>query len=175
LFNLCIILIILFFSITQIYLSQTETYQFIHLSFEEGLSQSSALAIEQDNLGQVWIGTRNGLNKFDGNKITIYKNEADNEESLSRNHILSIKQDRDGFIWKGTTDGINRFDPKTKVFKRYYHGGDKVLLNNNIWEIKEISNGEIWIATSHGLFVHNNEADSFQGFRVSSDLNSALY
>jgi ligand-binding sensor domain-containing protein len=66
---------ILLFRINQICLSQTETYQFIHLSSEEALSQSSALAIEQDNLGQVWIGTRNGLNKFDGNKIKpIMKN-----------------------------------------------------------------------------------------------------
>ena len=68
-------LFIFYFTLGCVYacFSQTQTYQFTHLSNNDGLSQSSVIAIHQDNLGQIWIGTRDGLNKYDGNIFTIYK------------------------------------------------------------------------------------------------------
>ena len=55
-------------------ISQTSKYKFTHLSTSNGLSQSSVLAIQQDDLGQIWIGTRDGLSKYDGSTFKVYRN-----------------------------------------------------------------------------------------------------
>jgi signal transduction histidine kinase/ligand-binding sensor domain-containing protein/DNA-binding response OmpR family regulator len=145
--------------------SQIKTYQFAHLSNIDGLSQSSVIAIQQDDLGQIWIGTRDGLNKYDGIKFTIFRNESNNLNSISNNDILSIKQDSEGYIWIGTYNGLNRFDPRTNKFKRYFHKkDDSSISNNTVWTIEELSNGEIWIGTSEGLSVYNKSTDTFKSY-----------
>ncbi|GAA4951950.1 two-component regulator propeller domain-containing protein [Algibacter agarivorans] len=155
--------------------SQTKTYQFAHLSTAEGLSQSSAIAIHQDNLGQIWIGTRDGLNKYDGNKFTVYRTEVDNPASISNNDILAIQQDKDGFIWVGTYNGLNKYNPKTNIFKRYFHNQEKTSLSNNtVLTIKQLSNGTIWIGTSNGLSVYDKSTDSFKNFLKNDYVLSIL-
>jgi len=142
--------------------SQTPEIQFNHISTYEGLSQSSVIAMQQDKLGQMWFGTRDGLNKYDGNSFTIYRNIAEDKTSISNNDILSILEDKDGFIWIGTYNGLNKYDPKTDTFTNYFHTNkSNSLSNNTIWAIKEMSNGEIWIGTSNGLSIYNKSKDSF--------------
>ncbi len=151
--------------------TQANKYQFTHLSTNNGLSQSSVIVFHQDDLGQMWIGTRDGLNKYDGTNITTYRNDLDDPSSISNNDILSIEQDRDGFIWIGTYNGLNRFDPKTNTFIRYYHHQKKKSLGNNtIWTIKELSNGGLWIGTSTGLSVYDKETDSFTSFLTHGEI-----
>ncbi|QOD60956.1 response regulator [Polaribacter haliotis] len=152
---------LLFFFYSFFGFSQSNEYQFKHLSTLEGLSQSSVIAIEQDSFGQIWFGTRDGLNKFDGNSFTIYRNTSD-ATSISNNDILSILEDSDGFIWVGTYNGLNKYNPKTDSFKRYFHNNDgNSLSNNTIWTITEMQNGEIWFGTSNGLSIYNKAKDSF--------------
>ncbi|MFD0861603.1 two-component regulator propeller domain-containing protein [Sungkyunkwania multivorans] len=141
---------------------QSDTYKFRHLSTAEGLSQSSAIAIHQDQLGQMWIGTRDGLNRYNGNTFTVFRNIPDDSTSISNNDILSIEEDSDGFIWVGTYNGLNRFDPKKNTFTTYFHNnGEASLSNNTIWTIKEMSNGEIWIGTSMGLSIFRKDSSDF--------------
>jgi len=170
-----LLILYIFFSLSSLCFSQTKTYQFTHLSSADGLSQSSAIAIEQDDLGQMWIGTRDGLNKYDGTKFTVFRNEIDNPNSISNNDILSVKQDRDGFIWVGTYNGLNKYNPRTQQFKRYFHNKTQSsLVNNSVWTIEELSNGDIWIGTAGGLSVYNKSEDSFKTFLKSSDKNSSV-
>ena len=141
--------------------NQVKKYPLAHLSTSNGLSQSSVIAIHQDNLGQVWIGTRDGLNKYDGNSFTIYRN-TDNNNSISNNDILSITEDKKGFLWIGTYNGLNKFDPQKNKFINFYHQKENSSLSNNtIWCIKEMSNGEIWIGTSDGLSIYNQKTKTF--------------
>lgn len=150
--------------------SQTNEYQFLHLSTLDGLSQSSAITIHQDHLGQIWIGTRDGLNKYDGTKFTVYRNQINNLNSISNNDILSIEQDKEGFIWIGTYNGLNKYDPKTDRFTRYFHNKESSsLANNTIWSIEVLSNGAIWIGTSNGLSVYDKNTDSFKNYLTDND------
>ncbi|WP_282148804.1 hybrid sensor histidine kinase/response regulator transcription factor [Algibacter lectus] len=152
--------------------SQINDYPFTHLSTTDGLSQSSAIAIEQDNLGQIWIGTRDGLNKYDGTKFTVYRTKDNISSSISNNDILCIKEDTNGFIWIGTYNGLNKYNPKTDTFTRYFHStGETSLINNTIWVIEEFSNGSIGIGTSAGLSIYNNSTDSFKNYLNSSTKN----
>ena len=145
-------------------ISQNEIYQFTHVSEREGLSQSSAIVIDQDPLNQIWIGTRDGLNKYDGTSFTVYRNEKDNPFSISNNDILSIEQDSYGFTWVGTAIGLNKYDPKKDIFKRYIIENEvKSLLGNSvIWGVKELSNKELWVGTPGGLLVYDRLTDSFK-------------
>src|SRR5512135_3509324 len=84
--------------------------RFEHLTIEDGLSQNAGLAIFQDRKGYLWIGTQDGLNRYDGYNFKVYKHDPDNPKSISYNSILSIAEDRDGYLWIGTWGGgLNRF------------------------------------------------------------------
>ena len=155
--------------------SQVNNFHFKKLTNADGLSQSSITAITQDRFGQIWIGTRDGLNKYDGNHFTVYRNEADNDASISNNDILAIEEDADGNIWIGTFNGINKYDPKVNVFKRYYQNEEGSSQNrNNVLTIKKLSNGEIWIGTSNGLSVYDKSTDTFKTIVEVDRPNSLL-
>src|SRR5512135_2930158 len=100
--------------------------RFTHLSLDDGLSQNAGLAFFQDRRGYMWIGTQDGLNRYDGHTFTVYKNDPDNPDSLSHNSIIAIAEDREGLLWFGTWGGgLNRFDPRTQKFTRFKHDPDK--------------------------------------------------
>ncbi|MWB94077.1 response regulator [Flavobacterium sp. GA093] len=140
--------------------SQTK-YRLKSLSTTDGLSQSSVIAMHQDKFGQMWIGTRDGLNKYDGSKFTIFRNDVTNKYSISNNDILSIEEDRTGKIWVGTYNGLNCYNPVTNTFKRYLHNKTNHTISGNAtWSIKEIGN-EMWFGTSKGLTIYNEKTNRF--------------
>ena len=95
-------------------------YSLEQLDNTKGLSNSSVNAIFQDSENLLWIGTWDGLNRYDGNNFKIFRPELDNENSLSNQVILKIDEDNTGRIWILTMHGINRYDKKTDTFQRYY-------------------------------------------------------
>ncbi|MEP1855444.1 ligand-binding sensor domain-containing protein, partial [Nonlabens ulvanivorans] len=124
--------------------AQVSSFQFQHLSTAHGLSQSSAIAIEQDELGQMWIGTRDGLNVYDGHRITVFKSDGENVNSLSSSDILSLEKDQNGQIWIGTYNGLNRYNPKTDTFTRFLKTSDtNSLASNIIQEVYATSDGNM--------------------------------
>ncbi|WPR70104.1 two-component regulator propeller domain-containing protein [Flavobacterium sp. NG2] len=153
--------------------SQSEIYKFKHLSTREGLSQTSAITIIQDNLGQIWIGTRDGLNKYDGSKFTVYRHNRANPLSLSNSDIICLEQDSDGFIWVGTAVGLNKYNPKKDTFKSYFNSANSSSIQDNlIWTIKELSNKELWIGTPLGLSIYDKASDSFTSTLVDNAILS---
>lgn len=90
---------------------------FYHYGLEEGLSQQSVRAIIKDSKGYLWVGTQDGLNRFDGNSFVIYKNEIGNDKSISGNFINALL-DNDNLIWIGTSNnGICYYNKKFNNFK----------------------------------------------------------
>jgi signal transduction histidine kinase/ligand-binding sensor domain-containing protein/AraC-like DNA-binding protein len=105
---------------------QNIKYSLDQLDNSTGLSNSSVNYIFQDSQKLTWIGTWDGLNRYDGSNFKIYRPEPDNENSLSNQVVLKIAEDAAGYIWVLTMHGINRYDKKTDKFQRYYFSG-----NNN--------------------------------------------
>ncbi len=153
--------------------SQNANYRFKNISTNDGLSQSSVIAIHQDKLGQMWFGTRDGLNKYDGSKFTVYRTDETNPASISNNDILSIIEDQFGKLWIGTYNGLNCYNPVDNTFKRYSHSNlNNSLSNNAIWCIKEIGD-EIWIGTSEGITIYNQRTKKIITlFHASNNKNS---
>lgn len=110
---LCILLVSI---LTQFILASPQ-YHFSNLSVKDGLSQLHVTCIYQDKLGYIWFGTRNGLNKFNGNSFEIFWNHADDEQSISSNTIACITEDAEGNLWVGTESGLNKLDKKEKDSK----------------------------------------------------------
>ncbi|HEY6626273.1 MAG TPA: two-component regulator propeller domain-containing protein, partial [Ignavibacteriaceae bacterium] len=101
--------------------SQTDEYIFKQLTDADGLSQSTIFAMIQDKDGYLWLGTIDGLNRYDGYEFRVYVNDVSNASSISDNFISALYEDNNGFIWVGTVNGyLNCFDRKTEVFKRYF-------------------------------------------------------
>ncbi|MCW8813332.1 MAG: hypothetical protein OQK65_07330, partial [Chlorobium sp.] len=117
--TLSIILTLIFCS-SSLY-SQTEEYIFKQLTDADGLSQSTIFTTIQDKDGYLWLGTVDGLNRYDGYEFRIFENDPSDSTTISDNFISAIFEDSDGFLWIGTINGyLNRFDKKTEIFKRFY-------------------------------------------------------
>ncbi|WP_057936308.1 two-component regulator propeller domain-containing protein [Algoriphagus resistens] len=129
--------------------------KFTHINVNDGLSQGSVHAICQDYTGMIWIGTRDGLNKYDARKFTIYRNKQGDSTSLSENYIISMLEDRKRRLWVGTYSGLNLFDRVKDQFIRIPLRDVKgVFLHSQpiIYSIFEDQNGSLMVATSKGLF-----------------------
>ena len=124
------------------------------LNIDDGLSQNFVTAILQDHRGFMWFGTRDGLNKYDGYRFTIYRHDPYDFTSISFNWISIIYEDKAHRLWIGTYDGgLNLFDRETERFQRFMH--DPVhansLSDSRITAIAEGPEGEMWIGTQAGL------------------------
>src|SRR5689334_272462 len=150
--------------------------QFEHLTIEDGLSQNAGLAIFQDSRGFLWVGSQDGLNRYDGYTFKVFKHDPDDPNSISHNSILSITEDNEGYLWVGTWGGgLNRFDPVTETFVRYRHDPEELfsLSNDVVTSIKEDSRGVLWVGTLSGLDRYRPEQDGFDHFaHKPDDLNS---
>ena len=96
-----------------------EKYFFEKLSVSDGLSNSVVLCTYQDHLGFLWIGTLDGLNRYDGYDIKVYKSIQGDSTSLVRNQINSITEDSDGNLWVGSSDHVTRYNRQTDNFTNY--------------------------------------------------------
>jgi signal transduction histidine kinase/ligand-binding sensor domain-containing protein/DNA-binding response OmpR family regulator len=126
--------------------------------------------MEQDRLGNMWLGTRNGLNRYNGHKFDVFKNDRNDPKTISNSSILSILEDSDGYIWVGTYNGLNKYDPVANTFKRYYfQDGDNSLANNVVVCSKEMPNGEIWFGTGNGVSIYSKVNDDFKNITYSEN------
>lgn len=128
--------------------------RFDTFNIEEGLSQSVANDIVQDSRGFLWIGTQDGLNRYDGYAFTIYKPNPDDPASLSDGWVTALYAGDDGSLWVGTNQGgLNHFDIKTDTFTRYRHNPDdpNSLTAGTIQVITQDRSGMLWVGTRDGL------------------------
>lgn len=124
--------------------------RFQKISLKDGLSQSSINKVIQDKDGFIWIGTQDGLNKFDGYTIETYYYNPKDSNSLSNNYIQDLYQDQQGFLWFATDYGLNRYDPSQEEFIRFYDFNSN-LPNNAVKKITEDNQGNLIVVTSKGI------------------------
>jgi ligand-binding sensor domain-containing protein/signal transduction histidine kinase len=135
------------------------TLRFDHIGLEEGLSQESVLTILQDSDGYMWFGTQAGLNRFDGYRNRIFRNDPNDRTSLVDNYVQTSYQDGQGRLWFGTRGGLMRFDAATQTFiaQPLAPGGAPAARNSAVTAIVGDGAGGLWIGTGDGL-VHLDPA-----------------
>ncbi|MGL5152484.1 MAG: ligand-binding sensor domain-containing protein [Clostridium sp.] len=149
---------------------------FNNISIEEGLSQATVEAIVQDKKGYIWIGTNDGLNRYNGQEFKVYKKEKNNiDKSLIGNYIVSLEEDNEGYLWVGTTSGLTKIDENGKVVKNYTDKeGMGGLLHYSIWDVLITKNGQVIVGTDNGANIYNKEKDSFEPFFKDNSINPGL-
>ena len=166
-----LILILTFFALVPSSLSATGSdMAFRHLSVSDGLSQSTVRAIEGDLLGNIWFGTGNGLNMYDGYGFTVYYKDASDSSSLADNSIFSLELSSSGKLWIGTSTGLSCRNFNSGKFINYnIPGGDRQVLD--IYE----SFGILYIATGNGLLCFDEESGSFGTIEALEGLKNIRY
>lgn len=153
---------------------QSNRIPFEHIGTQQGLSESNILSIIQDSRGFMWFGTWDGLNKYDGYKITVYKNNPLDRNSISNNYINNISEGKDGNLWIATNDGLNFFDRKKEVFKRFTHDekNDNSIGSNILQDVLCDASGLIWIGTAEGLDRYDPSTNRFEHLGSGYDKKS---
>jgi len=148
-----------------------QSVSFKNLSKKDGLSQASVFAIAQDSTGFMWFGTRDGLNKFDGNQFKVYKNNSA-INSLGANDIRTLYfAPKSHKLWIGTISGLSKYQADSDDFTNYSNSKrDTTTLSNDvIRQIFEDSKGRLWVGTSNGLNLHDEKSNNFIRYFFSDD------
>lgn len=135
--------------------AQTKPARFDRLSTKDGLSQNWIFCITQDKLGFIWIGTEDGLNRYDGYNFKIYKNIPGDSLSLVSNFINTLYVTKKGDLWLGgQLGGLSKFNYENESFDNYRndHSNPNSISGNFFMSIDEDSKGNLWIATNYNGF-----------------------
>jgi class 3 adenylate cyclase/ligand-binding sensor domain-containing protein/predicted metal-dependent HD superfamily phosphohydrolase len=166
--------LIFFIALLPFFIGAQSVYRFNNYTINNGLSQSSVNTIVQDDNSALWIGTQDGLNRFDGVKFEIFN--SDEEEGINNPFITSSAKTKDGKLWFGTHNGLTEYSPNTERFQTYTPNNKKNI------DISSISIGEgndLWIATlNQGIFRFDRDKKQFKLFNwgnSASDISSATY
>jgi ligand-binding sensor domain-containing protein len=118
-------------------------------SRSNNLSQSTIVCSYKDRYGLLWFGTQDGLNRYDGYKITIYKHHPRKANTLPGNYINSIAEDAEGNIWVGTRFGLSMYQRKLESFVNYFNDpkDSRSLSHNQVNAIFKDKNDNIWVGS----------------------------
>ena len=135
-------------------LAQVNNSRFKHITLENGLQQSSILALFQDSNGFIWIGTEDGLHKYDGYNFKIFSHQSEAKNALSNSRINSITEDQSGNLWIGTDFGLNKLDLETETVEQVFQI-DSAAINERRCRIYQLLfdplDSILWIGSDGGL------------------------
>ncbi len=126
---------------------------FRHLTLQDGLSQNTITFIMQDSRGFIWLGSENGLNRYDGHKFLHYHRDRNDPRSLAGDFIWSIAEDQDSNLWLATDKGgVAHWDRRSDTFKNFRHDPNDVnsLSSNSVRSLIVGKEGRIWIGSIDG-------------------------
>lgn len=161
------LLVSLFFS--------TDTFAFItkKINIESGLSNNNVVSIAQDREGFIWICTKDGLNRFDGNRFQIFRHSNQDENTICSNVLNVVFADPyDDVVWIASEkNGLDAYNYKTLTFKHYQHDANNQssLAANGITHISADSKGNLWLATySGGVDYFDKKTGKFTHYNQSN-------
>lgn len=138
--------------------SEASFYYFRHYQVDEGLAHNNVTAIVQDKLGFIWIGTRAGLNRYDGYTFRSY---SPDKGKAGSNYIKILRTDNQGNIWIGTTSGIFKMDPASGQISAI-----GPLSNFNVKEMLVDSKNNLWIVAAGALHQFDPNKGTIQTYNI---------
>lgn len=158
-------------------LTYGQEYEFINFNFDDGLPSLEITDIIQDKDGFIWLGTMNGVTKFDGYSFKSYQHNQFDTTSLSNNAVWQLELDSAGTIWVGTSGGLNRYDHYSETFVSYRHNDSVAnsITNNTIYALEIDLLNRIWAGSVYeGLNLYDEETDGFNAFLEDSIIENSL-
>ncbi|MES2892034.1 MAG: two-component regulator propeller domain-containing protein [Bacteroidota bacterium] len=120
-----------------------EDFYFRHYQVENGLSHNTVMCSLQDDKGFIWMGTKDGLNRFDGTAFKVFRHSEENKNSIGNDYIRCLYFDKDGRMFVGTQRGLYQYNPVTESFSHITSSGSRSIkevcvdTSGNTWYIAE--------------------------------------
>ncbi|TAD95503.1 MAG: hypothetical protein EAZ97_15370 [Bacteroidetes bacterium] len=147
----------------------SQDLKFWHLTIKDGLSNNSVNCLLQDTKGFMWIGTADGLNRYDGYKFELYQNDTQDEYTVSNNFIQTLYEDQNQNIWIGTEGGgLCKYDRKNNRMIRISE-----IKKAIVYEMLENQN-KLWVIADNGLFYSDHKSDKFTKYPYPAFTKSVL-
>lgn len=148
-------------------------FHFRHYNIENGVSSNNISTLFQDQKGYIWIGTENGLNRFDGNQFTLYQKNNPLYSNFHANSTNTICETTDKELWLGTDNGVFIYNQVKDTFTPFVkQTSDKTSITSWITHIIQDKAGNIWIAThKQGIFLFNTQTDKLTQFEIPQNDN----
>ncbi len=144
-----------------------QSYQFRHLTIDDGLSQNSVNCIFQDSKGLMWFGTQVGLNCYNGYDFVIYRHDPADSNSISHNWIWDIKEDQARNLWIATWNGLTKYNPLQNSFTTYLpdSADESAIRGSRPVALCTDTSGILWVGTwGGGLNRYNATNENFTSF-----------
>lgn len=166
-----LLLILLF--IPAIVLAQGTSFQFKHLTPADGLASTTVVDITQDEYGFIWIGSQDGVSRFDGESFKHFRPNPGDSLSISSLDAQYLAADNEGGIWVTITDqGLDYYDPKLEGFQKY-RAEDGLPEGQRFTEVSVDDSGNVWAATDSSIYRLNEETNRF--FREEGQRLGSIY
>ncbi|MGK7393727.1 MAG: hybrid sensor histidine kinase/response regulator transcription factor [Candidatus Cyclobacteriaceae bacterium M3_2C_046] len=151
-----------------------EEIPFEYLNTSNGLSQNTVNCIMQDSQGFIWIGTNDGLNRYDGYEFITYQHNFQDSTTLSDSKVYTIMEDKAGNLWVGTRCGLNIYHRDRDLFIRYHNNphDPNSISNDFVRNIYMDTQGNIWICTLGGGLNKYAGDDIFKAWFKRFDLTA---
>ena len=148
-------------------------FHFRHYNIENGISANNISALLQDQKGYIWIGTENGLSRFDGNQFTFYQKNNPLYSNFHANSVNTICETNSNELWLGTENGIYIYNQVKDTFTPFTkQTSEKNSITSWITHIIQDKVGNIWIAThKQGVFLYNTQTDKLTQFEIPQNNN----
>lgn len=165
---------ILIFAISILLISfqlKANTFSFRHYKVEDGLTFNTVRSIIQDRRGFMWIGTEDGLNRFDGYTFKEFRSKANSKNSIGSNYVGTLLEDSNGDIWIGTENGVYIYHPTTEKFIRLEAKTNKgVICSSSVNNIVEDKLKNIWLSTyGQGIFCYNLNSGKLEQYNIVNE------
>nr|WP_281354016.1 two-component regulator propeller domain-containing protein [Solidesulfovibrio aerotolerans] len=148
--------------------------RFQHLDLEDGLSQSSALCMVQDKQGFLWIGTYDGLNRYDGIEVKVYRNVPGDPTSLPDSSIRSLLIEPDGKLLVGMkSGGVVAYNRKFDTFSPYLGAHPYPNPKLEIRAMVRDQDGRLWVAGAAGLYHLDETTGRAEQFKLPNSSGNA--
>lgn len=153
----------------------TAHLHFNNISTDSGLSNKMVLSIAQDSLGFIWMGTSEGLNRYDGVTFKVFTHVPGEENSLGSSWINAVLASDSGNLLIGTEMGLDRYDPETESISHYEAANDtRGLLQSLRVRCLYEDEKSIWVGTSDGLIEIDRKTDCLNFIKLAAGSSDSM-
>ncbi|AFM05902.1 putative periplasmic ligand-binding sensor domain protein [Bernardetia litoralis DSM 6794] len=154
--------------------SYAQDIRFSAITTAEGLSQNTITALIQDKQGFLWIGTPDGLHRYDGYSLVESKNLPNDSTSLINNSVTALVEDKNGDIWVGTEKGISKWIRNQNTFEQIKFNQIGAIPHTQIQSLFKDDKNNIWVGSKEGLSFYKDDKDEWIHFASNNQKLVAL-
>lgn len=126
-----------------------QQYNFRHYQVENGLSNNAVICLLQDSSHYLWLGTKDGLNRFDGYRFKVFRHNPRNSNSIGSNFVRCLNEGNNGTLWVGTDKGIYRYNAISESFEKL-----SVHTSGIVSDMKTDATGNLWFIMNQALYQY---------------------